>query len=463
MNFIQQGIQNVIGWAFGIQSRDSYDEASGARMKALASLVSYYDGKQRRPLRVSGLGKDYNVITNMVKTIVDRSVSMLMGAGVEFDLPGEGESEQDAIINRVWDANRKDILLHDVAQFGSIYGTPAIKIIPDGRQGIDGKVTHRLVALNPFNLTVYSAPDDIENVTAYVYRWNQGDTAWRELTEKQENGQWIVKVQKLDKSTGSQWQDESETLWDYDFPPITHGKNLPNAGNLYGYSDIEGIIDLQDKYNEAQSNVNKILSLQAWAQKYIIGGKFPRTKDGAGGEYLDVGPDKALEISNENAKVGILQPSGDLASSRQFANDIRRDIFDISGCVDSETVKDKVGALTNFGLRVLFKNELAKNATKQLLYGDLLLNVNNRLLKLSGFDGADADPGKVVFGDPLPVDDREEIATVKEEIALGLLSLETGAKRRNIDWEIEQERKAKEKAESATLGGDMIRNFLAGK
>jgi len=463
MNFIQQGIQSVIGWAFGNQPRDSYDEAAGERMKFLAWLVSYYDGKQRRPLRVSGLGKDYNVITNMVKTIVDRSVSMLVGGGVEFDLPGEGESPQDEIITRVWDANRKDILLHDVAQFGSIYGTPAIKIIPDGRAGIDGKVTHRLVALNPYNLTIYSASDDIENVIAYVYRWNQGDTAWRELTEKQENGQWIVKVQKLDKSTGSQWQDESETLWDYDFPPITHGKNLPNAGNLYGYSDIEGIIDLQDKYNEAQSNVNKILSLQAWAQKYIIGGKFPRTKDGAGGEYLDVGPDKALEISNENAKVGILQPSGDLASSRQFANDIRRDIFDISGCVDSETVKDKVGALTNFGLRVLFKNELAKNATKQLLYGDLLLNVNNRLLKLSGFDGVDADPGKVQFGDPLPVDDREEIATVKEEIALGLLSLETGAKRRNIDWEIEQERKAKEKAESATLGGDMIRNFLAGK
>jgi hypothetical protein len=131
--------------------------------------------------------------------------------------------------------------------------------------------------------------------------------------------------------------------------------------------------------------------------------------------------------------------------------------------VDSETVKDKVGALTNFGLRVLFKNELAKNSTKQLLYGDLLLNVNNRILRLSGFEGENADPGKVVFGDPLPVDDREEIATTKEEIALGLLSLESGAKRRNIDWKVEQGRLAKEKAASSTLGGDMIRNFLAGR
>lgn len=463
MNFIQQGIQNVIGWAFGIQSRDSYDEASGARMKALASLVSYYDGKQRRPLRVSGLGKDYNVITNMVKTIVDRSVSMLVGGGVEFDLPGEGESPQDEIITRVWDANRKDILLHDVAQFGSIYGTPAIKIIPDGRQAIDGKVTHRLVALNPYNLTIYSQPDDIESVIAYVYRWNQGDSAFRELTEKQDNGAWLIRVQKLDKSTGSQWQPVTETLWDYEFPPITHGKNLPNAGNIYGYSDVEGIIDLQDKYNEAQSNVNKILSLQAWAQKYIIGGKFPRIKDGKGGEYLDVGPDKALEIASENAKVGILQPSGDLESSRQFANDLRRDIFDIAGCVDSETVKDKVGALTNFGLRVLFKNELAKNATKQLLYGDLLLNVNNRLLQLSGFSGEKADPGKIQFGEALPVDDVEQITTLEKERALGIRSNESLAKERGIDWKVEQERLASEKAASNTLGGDMIRNFLAGR
>ena len=388
---------------------------------------------------------------------------MLMGGGVTFDLPGEGESEQDIIINTVWDANRKDILLHDLAQFGSIYGTPAIKIIPDGKVGINGKVTHRLVALNPFNLTIYSASNDIENIAAYVYRWSSGETAWRELTEKQDNGAWLVRTQKLDKSTGGAWELTDEQMWDYEFPPITHGKNLPNAGNIYGYSDVEGIIDLQDKYNEAQSNVNKILSLQAWAQKYIIGGKFPRIKDGKGGEYLDVGPDKALEIASENAKVGILQPSGDLESSRQFANDLRRDIFDIAGCVDSETVKDKVGALTNFGLRVLFKNELAKNATKQLLYGDLLLNVNNRLLQLSGFSGEKADPGKIQFGEALPVDDVEQITTLEKERALGIRSNESLAKERGINWVVEQERLASEKAASNTLGGDMIRNFLAGR
>jgi len=469
-NPIKQYIVDTVNQMFGLSGKDALEETHIARQQELSGLMSYYYGNQRKPLRISGLGKDYNVITNHTKTIVDRSVSMLVGAGVEFDLPGEGESEQDKVISTTWDANKKDVLLHDLVQFGSIYGTLALKIIPNGKAAMDGTVTNRLVALNPFNLTIHTAHDDIENVLAYVYRWNDGDTAWRELTEKQkpDNGDefWTVTIWKLNKETGSKWVVEGKPLiWDYPFPPIIHGKNLPNAGNVYGYSDIEGVIDLQDKYNEARSNINKILALQAWAQKWIIGGKFPRFKDTDGKEYLDVGPDKALEITggNEHTKLGILQPSGDLTSSRDHANDIRRDFFEIAATVDSESVKDKVGALTNFGLRVLFKNEIAKNATKQLLYGDLLLTVNNRLLQLAGFSGAEADPGEVKFGDPLPENDVEAVTTLQSEMGLGIRSKETAAKSRGIDWEEEQKRLAKEKQAAGNVGSSLIRNFLAGK
>jgi len=477
-NIVKQYIVDTVNQMFGLSGKDALEETHIARQQELSGLMSYYYGNQRKPLKISGLGKDYNVITNHTKTIVDRSVSMLFGAGVEFDLPGEGESEQDKVIATTWDANKKDVLLHDLGQFGGIYGTPAIKIIPNGKVAMDGTVTNRLVALNPFNLTIHTAHDDIENVLAYVYRWNDGDTAWRELTEKgykyvDEDAsnkvdllKWTITTQKLSKETGSKWENvDNPIIWDYPFPPIVHGKNLPNAGNVYGYSDIEGIIDLQDKYNEARSNINKILALQAWAQKWIIGGKFPRFKDTDGKEYLDVGPDKALEITggNEHTKLGILQPSGDLTSSRDHANDIRRDFFEIAATVDSESVKDKVGALTNFGLRVLFKNEIAKNATKQLLYGDLLLTVNNRLLQLAGFSGAEADPGEVKFGDPLPENDVEAVQTLQSEMGLGIRSKETAAKSRGIDWEDEQNRLAKEKQAAGNVGSSIIRNFLAGK
>ena len=469
-NPIKQFIINTVNQAFGYGSEDALEKTHIARQRELSVLIDYFNGSQRKPLKISGLGKDYNVITNHTKTIIDRTVSMLVGAGVEFDLPGVGESEQDAVIDTVWNANKKDVLLHDLAQFGSIYGTPAIKIIPNGKVAMDGTVTDRLVALNPYNTTIYTASDDIENVLTYVYRWTEGETAWREVTQKQDDGTWLITVQKLSKETGSKWVDVAEPIVFVDskgdpceFPPIAHGKNLPNAGRIYGRSDIEDSIELQDKYNEAQSNVNKILALQAWAQKYVTGGKFPRFKDADGNEFLDVGPDKALEIANAEAKVGILEPDGDLTSSRDFANDLRRDMFDIAATVDADTVKDKIGALTNFGLRVLFKNEIAKNSTKQLLYGDLLLTVNNRLLQLAGFKGADADPGKVIFGDPLPSNDTETVQTLQTEMGLGIRSKETAAKSRGINWEEESERLTKEKTQAGNVGSSLIRNFLAGK
>lgn len=472
-DLVKNGIQNAWYWAMGIE-KDPFEAEHIDHQNALAGLKAYYDGRHKEPLKVSMLGKNYNVISNYIRVIVDRSVSMLVGAGVEFDLPGQGESEQDAIIKKAWDANKKDILLHDLVQFGCIYGTAAIKIIPDKRKAGDGSETFRLDAINPFMLSMITAPNDIEDVLAYVIRWQEGKTQWREVTSKgvddfDENGAvvgtnpgWTVRIQKSNRETRGKWVDEDVQNWEYDFSPIAHCKNLPNAGTVYGYSDVEGIVDLQDKYNEGRSNVNKILSLQAFSQIYVTGGKFPRAKDSTGQEYIDMNPASALEFQDKDAKVGILQPSGDMQSSRDHINDIRRDIFEISATVDAETVKDKIGGgLTNFGLRVLFKNELAKNATKQLLYGDLLKEVNRRMLVLSGYDGVNADPGKVKFGNPLPENDTEKLDALEKERTMGVVSLETAAKELGRDWEDEKERLAGEKKDTA--GGNLIRDILAGK
>lgn len=462
LNFIQRTIQNIVTYAFPAP-KDFYEEVYENRRAGLDKLLEYYNGAQRKPLRLTSRGVDYNIITNHTRTIVDRSVSMLMGNGVTFDLPGEGETPQDELLTRVWDANKRGILLHDLAQFGSVYGTMALKIIPDGVMGIDGVVTYRLVALNPYNLSVINAPDDMSHIVTYIYRWNAGDTAWREVTAEQENGTWLVTVQKADKSTHNRWENQSEVAWPYSFAPIAHGKNLPSAGSVYGYSDIEGIIDLQDKYNESQSNINKILSLQAASQKYLIGAQLPKEKDDKGGSYINGEPGSVWQIANENAKIGILAPVGDMASSVNFVNSLRRDMYDIAATVDSESMTDKVGALTNFGLHVLFKNELAKNATKQLLYGDLLCQVNNRLLQLAGYSGAEADPGVVIWSDGLPENDTEEVQTLQAEIAMGIRSKEGAASARGIDWESEQERLLKEKQAAGNVGANMIRDFLAGR
>src|SRR5690606_18600929 len=79
----------------------------------------------------SRAGVDDNLVINFSGLIVNRSVSMLLGGGVKFDLPGEGETPADQYIQAVMDANKQEILLLKAALLASEQGTGYLKIIPD--------------------------------------------------------------------------------------------------------------------------------------------------------------------------------------------------------------------------------------------------------------------------------------------------------------------------------------------
>ena len=108
----------------------------------------------------------------------------------------------------------------------------------------------------------------------------------------------------------------------------------------------------------------------------------------------------------------------------------------------------------------MYKDELAKNATKQMMYGVLLREVNQHLLDIYGVGSL--DPGYVVWGDPLPTNTLEEVQTLQTDINLGLLSRKTATRIRNYNYEQETENIAEEKAADKALGGNLLRDFLAG-
>jgi hypothetical protein len=447
---IRSAVGNAVIWALTGMENDTYEREYSARVGLMATLGAYYKGNQPRPLKPSKDGKDFNVLVNLSGLIINRSVSMLMGAGVTFEHADEAAKEY---INKVWSKNRKDNFLHDLAQFGGTYGTEYIKIIPGGLP--DG--TDRLVALNPLQLVIGCNPHDIERVEYYVVRYNGyqdgQETAYREVTKRDESGNgWVILNQHYNRKTGSRWVTDSELAWGYPFAPIAHAKNLPNAGEVYGQADLMGVLDLQNDYNQAQSNINKVLWYHGHPRLYIKGGRMDA--------LVDWGPDKIAQLIGDNAELKALEMAGDLEASRRFASDIRRDMMDVSATTDIETIKDKIGQLTNFGVRLLFKDELAKRATKQMLYGELLTEVNRRILYLAG--QTEADGGWVVWGEPLPENATEETNALKTDIELGLLSKETAAGERGYDWKKEQERMQAEETASGNVGGVILNSFLRG-
>jgi hypothetical protein len=135
----------------------------------------------------------------------------------------------------------------------------------------------------------------------------------------------------------------------------------------------------------------------------------------------------------------MLETQSDLASSRAFADDLRKAMSEIAREVDSATLEKNLGAVTNFALRVLYGDALDKNDTKRQLYGDAFLELNRRLLVLANWTGEASRPGSVMWGDPLPSNPMEEMQADKTAQDNGWIDKESLANkwfdRYGVEWE----------------------------
>jgi hypothetical protein len=154
-----------------------------------------------------------------------------------------------------------------------------------------------------------------------------------------------------------------------------------------------------------------------------------------------------------------LEMQSDLASSQAYLMSLRQSLFDISRTVDISSMADKLGALTNFGLRVLYTDALAKLHTKQALMGEALEQVNQRLLYLAGLDD---EPGVVIWPDNTPRDMLSDLQADQLELGTGTVSKQTIAAETGRDWEAEQERIAEETTAGGNIGALFIEQFNRG-
>lgn len=432
---------------------------------------NYRTGIHARPLKVKPGQQDDNTAVNYTGLVVKRSVALLFGKGIEFDAEDD-ESPEMQYLEAVWNANKQEILLMTLATFGAEQGTCYLKIMPDATQ-LNGVVYPRLVAVDPALVTIQTRPDDKDIVLRYIIEYvvpglDGKDEARRQVTERDDgieftqDGQqiqarqpvWYVRDYVSSAATNGRWVVTSEIVWPFEFPPIHHWQNLPEPTSVYGSPDVTpDVIELQDRVNYVASNIAKIVRLYAHPQRYGKNlGQLPA---------IALGPDQMPNYNTPDAEIRQLDALGDLASSQAFLQFLRASLFDVTMTVDMSSFADKIGAVTNFGLRVLFEDALSKNGQKQELYGDALIEINRRLLVLAGYDGA--DPIKIIWPDPLPVDDQAQILAIRQQLELQLMSKTTAQLELGLDPEIESERMGEEQSTSESVGSMILRAFEGGQ
>lgn len=452
INWVGERIENGVSLAFGGLLRNNGDSE-------IITARNYRLGKQPHQLKVKPGQHDDNITINFTGLVANRIVSQMVGKGIDFDFGGDDkvETEQEKWVKACLDANKQEELFHRAALQAIESGDGYFDISGGKVYDLRDKEYPRIILQKPEHVTIETLPEDFEIVVKYIIQYTFIDFDGKEKARKRE----IVKLVDADgweindyiADNSGRWQPTGTIPWPYKFAPIIHWKNLPSVDSINGEPDIsKNLRDIQDYINFSNSNIAKIIRLQAHLMRIGKGLKADDLKT------FESGADKMLLIP-ETSDVIQLDQLGDLTGAMAFIKTLRQAMFDCARVVDIDSLGDKLGALTNFALRVLYQDNLSMIDTHRELFGDAIEELVIRLQQISEMEPIEAT---VVWPDFLPENDAEISAAYQSDLNMGVVSKETISGLRGYNWEQEQERIANDAAQTDNIGAAILRNFEQG-
>jgi hypothetical protein len=449
--------------------------AAAQERKARLDLINAYwlfykQGYVREPLKVKPGKPNDNVILNLSGLAIDSLVAFfacepptfqIAAQTVEREPGADGSLEvvqtpEETAIEAFLDANDFDELLVDTALSGFISGHNFIKLMPpDNTDDISAENPPRMALLDPRMVTVFWDGTNARNPLWYRLEWEAGkDTSGKARIRRQDIvPTWIVMrgdmpdmargwmiIEYVSKN-GSSEQFEMLTVdnWQYPFSPIVQWKDTHAPHEFYGWSTLR-YAALNEAVNFIASNTARIIKFHAHPKTVV--------KNLSADGLNETAVDGLWEIKGDNADVTNLEMQSDLSSSLTYLNTLRAAFFTQMRVVDVASIQDKLGQITNFGVRMIYKQQLDAVETKRTLYSKKgFCEVLRRALVMMGF--ADAPLPTAIWADPLPANRVETVAALTQEAALGVTSKQTLAEDLGRDPEVEQERMAEEETNAA--------------
>lgn len=420
----------------------------------------YRRGYQPKQLKVRPNQYDDNIQINFVGLIANRAVSQLIGHGISLRFDGEDGgvvTPQGEFVRSALCANHEEILFHRACLSACEAGTGYLFLLPpDTIYDDEGNGFPRILAWDPALVTMRSLPQDFDVVVQYTHEYFIPDqhgrnVGYRKVVERDMaavNEVWTITDYKQEANSSRWEQIAPPVIWPYPFCPVLHWQNLPSIDCVYGEPDItQDVIALQDRINGNASNVAKVLRLN--------GHPFMWGKGLQSAGIFDQGPDKIVSLGPDG-EISSLPPVGDMVAAREYLDWLRASLFDITRTVDINSMKDKLGSLTNFALKVLYQDNLNKINTKRELFGDALEALAYRLQIMGGMQPLDCE---IDWPEFLPVNGMETAQLEQMLVGMGIESKQSAAEGMGLDWSVETERIQNENTQSDNIGAALLRAF----
>lgn len=444
--------------------KDNDQMVEAARKALMTRANAGYAGDDliiNRPLKVEAGKPDDNVALNYAELIVDKGVAFLFGQDLKLsvgDAADKTASPEETYLEEVWPEDVRAEDLVDLATNGGIFGHVWAKI------AVENNVPSVVVG-DPECYTAEWAPDNYKKAVRYLntYRTtvDSKPVLRRENSYPLAGGQtWQIDLEQSTPDAPT-WTVIESYPWPYPFAPVVHCKNLPTPNQFYGKADLtRHVLALMYYINRVNSLINRIVRSHA-APKPIATGQAK--------VEMEMGTDQMLFLPNPNAKIALLEMTGDLEQARNFRKDLREALAEITHVPEVTTGKtDNVGQLSGRAMRILYGPLIDQTAKKRRLYGRLIKQLVGNLLVIgrkapaaAGALGGQKVKVNVHWGDALPADEKEqaEVAVMKKQVGF---SNDTLISELGGDPETERTQRKKDADETAANFMDQLDRGGAG-
>lgn len=401
------------------------EEAHRHRSEAIHRAWRAYEGERPDRARADERAPD-EIRLNLAGLIVDAGVDFLFGQDLRVEIDAEGTDQRDDWLAEAW-GRRMMTTLSSAAIHGAVGGHAVLRIIPvDGVE--PSRVPPRVIALDPANVMVIHAEDDLERVEAQVVRWGDerpGSTASRHRQVLEPQGSvWLI-TEQVSAPGAQRWTTTGEILWPHAWSPVAGCQNLLRPGSYWGRPDLTpDVLDTQDAVNDSLSRTARKDRLQN--KRLIVGKGLSEESEGmlAEGDVVLL-PDADSELTAIDAA------SGQVRDSLELYRAVKAALHEISRVPEIAAGRlDNVGQLSGLALQILYGPLIRKTESKRRTYGGLIADISARLLELGGH-GMAADQ-KVALRWPtvMPTDDEAEarnaLARQEAGVSIGTTLAEMG-------------------------------------
>jgi hypothetical protein len=193
------------------------------------------------------------------------------------------------------------------------------------------------------------------------------------------------------------------------------------------------------------SNIARILRFHAHPKTWA---------KGCAATDLKVAVDETIVLQSPEAELHNLEMQGDLNSSLEFYKRLKEAMHEIADVPEVATGKvESIGSLSGVALQILYQPLINKTKSKRETYGEMLIELNRRILEMAGF-GSD-NICEIHWSELLPKDIMQERQAALLDQQLGV-SQDTLLMQLGYNPDLERQ---KRETNSADLAETMLTAF----